>query len=90
MAKRKKLFITGAAGLVGSGLRRHLKDRYDFRLMFHRNIPEVEPNDEVVVSDIANFEQMVEACEGIDAVRCSALRDLGAVRAPRSSRRRGE
>ncbi len=68
MAKRKKLFITGAAGLVGSGLRRHLKDRYDFRLMFHRNIPEVEPDDEVVVSDVANFEQMVEACEGIDAV----------------------
>ena len=47
---KKKLFITGAAGKVGSGLRRHLKDRYDFRLLFHRNIPEVEPNDEIVVS----------------------------------------
>ena len=68
MSKRKKLFITGAAGLVGSGLRRHLKDCYDFRLMFHRTIPEVEPDDEVVVSDVANFEQMVEACEDIDAI----------------------
>ena len=65
---KKKLFITGAAGKVGSGLRRHLKDRYDFRLLFHRNIPEVEPNDEIVVSDLANFENMVEACEGIDTI----------------------
>jgi uronate dehydrogenase len=68
MAKRDKIFITGAAGNVGSGLRRHLKDRYDFRLLFHRNIPAVEPGDEVVVSDLANFEDMVEACAGIDAI----------------------
>ena len=65
---KKKLFITGAAGKVGSGLRRHLKDRYDFRLLFHRNIPPVEPNEEIVVSDLANFENMVEACEGIDTI----------------------
>ena len=53
---RKKLFITGAAGNVGSGLRRHLRDQYDFRLMFHSTIPDVEPSDEVVVSDLADFE----------------------------------
>ena len=40
MSSRKKLFITGAAGLVGSALRLHLRDRYDFRLLFHRTIPE--------------------------------------------------
>ena len=68
MSERKKLLITGAAGKVGSGLRRHLKDRYDFRLLFHRTVPAVEPDDEIVVSDLANFENMVEACEGIDTI----------------------
>ena len=68
MAKRKKLFITGAAGLVGSALRRYLRERYDFRLLFHSKIPEVEPGDEVVVSDLSNFENMVEACDGVDAI----------------------
>ncbi|MFH1570209.1 MAG: NAD(P)-dependent oxidoreductase [Gemmatimonadota bacterium] len=65
---RQKLFITGAAGNVGSGLRRHLRGRYDFRLMFHSNVPEVDPGDEVVVSDLADFEQMVEAGTGVDAI----------------------
>lgn len=65
---RKKLFITGAAGNVGTGLRRHLRGRYDFRLMFHSTVPEVEKEDEVVVSDLADFEQMVEAGAGVDAI----------------------
>tara|TARA_B100000029_G_C17368951_1_gene885423 strand:+ start:99 stop:839 length:741 start_codon:yes stop_codon:yes gene_type:complete len=68
MPKRKKLFITGAAGLVGSALRRYLRERYDFRLLFHSKIPEVEPGDEVIVSDLSNFENMVEACDGVDAI----------------------
>lgn len=68
MAKRKKLFITGAAGRVGAAVRRYLRGRYDFRLLFHSNIPQVDPEDQVVVSDLANLENMIEACEGIDAV----------------------
>lgn len=65
---RKRLFITGAAGLVGSALRRYLRDRYDLRLLFHSNVPQVEPGDQVVVSDLADFESMVEAGAGIDAI----------------------
>ena len=68
MAKRKKILITGAAGLVGSALRKHLRDRYDFRLLFHHTIPEVEPEDEVVVSELADFECMVEIGEGVDVI----------------------
>ncbi len=68
MSKRKKLFVTGAAGLVGSALRRYLRDRYDFRLLFHSKIPAVETEDEVVVSDLANFENMVEAGDGVDII----------------------
>ena len=41
MSERKKLFITGAAGMVGSALRRYLRDRYRFRLLFHSNVPEI-------------------------------------------------
>jgi nucleoside-diphosphate-sugar epimerase len=33
MGKRKKIFITGAAGMVGSALRRYLRGRYDFRTL---------------------------------------------------------
>ena len=68
MAERKKLLITGAAGLVGSALRKYLRGRYDFRLLFHNNIPEVESEDEIVVSDTADFEQMVDAAAGVDAI----------------------
>jgi len=68
MSDRKKLFITGGAGKVASALRRYLRDRYDFRLLFHNNVPEVEPGDEVVVSDLADFESMVEAGAGVDII----------------------
>jgi len=74
MAKRKKMLITGAAGKIGAALRYHLRDRYDFRLLFHRTIPQdLDPNDEVVVSDISNFEAMVEACAGVDVVAHLAI-----------------
>ena len=68
MSSRQRILITGAAGMVGSALRRYLRDRYDFRLLFHRNVPEVEQGDQVVVADLANFECMIEAGEGVDAI----------------------
>ena len=68
MSTRKKLFITGAAGLVGSALRRYLRGRYDLRLLFHSTVPEVEPEDEVVVSDLADFESVLEGGAGVDAI----------------------
>ena len=68
MSERKRLLITGAAGLVGSALRKYLRNRYDFRLIFHRNVPETEPEDEVIVSDIGAYEEMVEAADGVDAI----------------------
>ena len=74
MTERKKLLITGAAGKIGTALRKHLRNRYDFRLMFHSQIPDdVDEKDEVVVSDISNFEAMVEAAAGVDAIAHLAL-----------------
>ncbi|MBI3969853.1 MAG: NAD(P)-dependent oxidoreductase [Chloroflexi bacterium] len=72
-ARRKKVFITGAAGVVGTALRKHLRDRYDLRLLFHSKIPDVEPGDEVVIGNVANFEAMLEATAGVDAIVHLAL-----------------
>lgn len=65
---RKKLLVTGAAGLVGTGIRRYLRDRYSFRLLFHNTVPQVDPEDQIVLSDLADFECMVEAGAGVDAI----------------------
>lgn len=73
MAQRKKLFVTGAAGLIGEALRKHLRGRYDFRLMFHSKVHPAEPGDEVVTSDVTRFEAMLEATSGVDAVVHLAL-----------------
>lgn len=68
MSAPKKLLITGAAGRVGTALRRYLRGRYALRLLFHNNVPPVEPEDEVVVADLADFAAMVEASDGVDAI----------------------
>lgn len=68
MSERQRILITGAAGKVGSALRTCLRDRYDFRLLFHRTVPEVNEGDQVIVADLANFENMVEAGAGVDAI----------------------
>jgi uronate dehydrogenase len=73
MADQKKLLITGAAGVVGTALRTHLRDRYALRLMVHSTVPEVEPGQEVVAADIANFESVLEASVGVDAIAHLAL-----------------
>lgn len=74
MTERKKIFITGATGTVGTALRKHLRDRYDLRLLLHSTIPDdLPPEDEVVVSDITNFPAMLEATEGVDVVVHLAL-----------------
>lgn len=55
--------MTGADGLVGGVLRRHLADRYALRLMSR------EPMDEPsVVADIGDLEAIVPSFEGIDSV----------------------
>jgi len=69
MTERKRLLITGAAGTVGTALRKQLTSRYDLRLLFHKTIPhDVGPTDEVVISDVANFAGMLEATLGVDAI----------------------
>ena len=78
MSKRKKLFVTGAAGRVGAALCRHLRDRYDLRRLFHSNIPDdVPPEDEIVVSDVTDLAAMLEATAGVDVIVHLALSPWG-------------
>lgn len=74
MSEKKRLLITGAAGTIGCALRKHLRDRYTFRLLCHSTIPDdMDASDELVVSDISNFEAMIEACDGVDAIAHLAI-----------------
>ena len=66
--RKKRVLITGAAGRIGSSLAEQLKDRYDLRLQYHRTIPEQKPVQDYMVADIAQFEQIAPAMQGIDAV----------------------
>jgi uronate dehydrogenase len=74
MPKRKKLFVTGAAGRVGAALCPHLRDRYDLRLLYYANLPaDVPEGDEVVVSDVTHLDAMIEATAGVDVILHLAL-----------------
>src|SRR5581483_7202566 len=68
MATRKRVLITGAAGRIGSSLAQSLKDRYDLRLHYHQRIPETPPVSDIHVADVANFDEIAPAMDGMDAV----------------------
>jgi uronate dehydrogenase len=71
--KRKRIAITGAAGTVGSALRRCLRERYDFRLIDVKPVTDAVPGDQVVTGDAAHFETVLEATAGVDAIVHLAL-----------------
>jgi uronate dehydrogenase len=74
MSDRKKLFITGATGRVGTALCRELRPRYDLRLLVHTRAPEdLGPADEVVAADVTDYAAMIEASTGADAIVHLAL-----------------
>jgi nucleoside-diphosphate-sugar epimerase len=59
----KRVLITGAGGLIGGVLRERLADRYDLVGLARR--PESFPH---VIGDITNLDDMLRACENVDAV----------------------
>ncbi len=68
MSNRKKILITGAAGKIGRVLKEGLKDDYDLRLMYHRTVLPAEEGEEVVICDIADFDCVKKAVDGVDTV----------------------
>lgn len=64
---KKRVLITGAAGRIGYRLCQDLREVYDLRAMYHHTIPEKKEPD-YVIADIADFEQVRSAMQGMDAV----------------------
>ena len=68
MSAGKKVLITGAAGLVGGMLRSHWGDRHQLRLADIRPVDDLASHEEFVETDIAEYDQMLTACGGMDVV----------------------
>jgi uronate dehydrogenase len=64
----KKILITGAAGDVGSHLRRELAGRYELRLSDIRPVRNLAPGEEFVRGDCASLQDMLRATKGVAAV----------------------
>src|SRR6266850_1375571 len=67
-ALMKKILITGAAGDVGSHLRRELAGRYELRLSDIRPVRNLAPGEEFVRGDCASLQDMLRATKGVAAV----------------------
>ena len=64
----KKVLITGAAGLVGGILRQTWGDRYSLRLADIQPVENLAAHEEFVAMDIAQYDEFLAACEGVDTV----------------------
>jgi len=69
----KRILITGAAGVVGTAIRKHLAGRYAFRLMDVKPVPDAQPGDQTVVGNVADFQDVLEATRGVVAIVHLAL-----------------
>jgi NAD+ dependent glucose-6-phosphate dehydrogenase len=65
---RKRVLITGAAGRIGSSLAESLKDRYELRLHYHHTVPAQPPVSDIHIADVANYDEIAPAMQGMDAV----------------------
>ena len=60
-----KILITGAAGAVGSTLVKGMKDRHTIRGLDRLPMPDLE---DTIEGDVADFDTMLKATEGMEAV----------------------
>jgi NAD+ dependent glucose-6-phosphate dehydrogenase len=65
---KRRVLITGAAGRIGTELTRRLGDRYELRLQFNRTIPEEPLVDDYVIANIADYDAIAPAMDGVDSV----------------------
>jgi nucleoside-diphosphate-sugar epimerase len=63
MGEKRRVLVTGAAGTIGTAVRRHLGERYDLRFLTHQ--PAEFPSH---VADIADLEAILPAFAGMEAV----------------------
>lgn len=68
MVSRRRVLLTGAAGMVGGILRHHWGDRYHLRLADLRPVPDPAPHEEPWPCDLTRREDCAAACQGMDTV----------------------
>ncbi len=61
----KNILLTGAAGRIGTALREELGTRYHFRCL---DCKQTVGADDVVIADITDFDAVLPAMQGMDAV----------------------
>ncbi|HUP30091.1 MAG TPA: NAD(P)-dependent oxidoreductase, partial [Usitatibacter sp.] len=64
----KTVLITGAAGDVGSHLRRELAGRYRLRLSDRKPITDLAAGEEFMRADIASMDEVAPITRGVDAI----------------------
>jgi uronate dehydrogenase len=65
ISKKKIVLLTGAAGTIGTSLRKYLGDQYHFRCL---DIKAVSESYDVRIVDITNFKSVLKAMRSVDAV----------------------
>ncbi|MDP6701413.1 MAG: NAD-dependent epimerase/dehydratase family protein, partial [Candidatus Latescibacteria bacterium] len=65
---KKKVLITGAAGLVGGQLREFWGDRFELRLSDIKPVDNLAVHEEFVEMNITRYDEFLAACEGVDTV----------------------
>ena len=64
----KYVLITGAAGLIGAGLRENFRGRYRLRLSDVRTPDDLREDEEFVAADLRDFAAVRRIVDGVDAV----------------------
>jgi uronate dehydrogenase len=64
----KTVLITGAAGDVGTHLRRELAGRYNLRLSDVKPIANLHPGEEFLRADLASIDELDPVTRGVDAI----------------------
>ena len=69
MKRYKRILITGAAGSLGTQLRKGLVSTSEIiRITDREEMKDIQPREEVVVSNMADLDAMIEATRDVDAV----------------------
>lgn len=68
MSNRKTLLVTGAAGLVGTGIRAHLAETYDLVLFTRRMIEDLPDGCRLTFGDMTDPNSIDKAVKSCDAV----------------------
>jgi NAD+ dependent glucose-6-phosphate dehydrogenase len=67
VSAKRRVLLTGAAGRIGTSYRKHASEKYDFRLVDIRPVPDPAEHEELTL-DLADPEAARRACEGMQTV----------------------